>query len=74
MHSHGGPWERGIKTGSGISIEPENARELAAAITALADAPDQCAAMGEAGKACVSAEFDRRALARRFVEVLESVV
>jgi len=34
------------KAGSGISIEPENARELAAAITALADAPDQCAAMG----------------------------
>jgi glycosyltransferase involved in cell wall biosynthesis len=74
MHSHGGPWERGKNAGSGIGIEPENAKELAAVITALANAPEKCAAMGEAGKACVSAEFDRRALARRFEEVLESVV
>ena len=69
-----GTRKRGIKTGSGISIEPEKAKELAAAITALADAPEKCAAMGEAGKACVSAEFDRRALARRFEEVWVSVV
>ncbi|WP_404356669.1 glycosyltransferase [Methylotuvimicrobium sp. KM1] len=62
------------KAGSGIGIEPENAMELAAAITALADAPEKCAAMGVAGKACVSAEFDRQVLARRFEEVLESVV
>lgn len=58
------------KAGVGICIEPENAMQLAAAVTTLADSPDRCRALGEAGLACVSEEFDRKVLAQRFEEVL----
>jgi glycosyltransferase involved in cell wall biosynthesis len=57
--------------GSGICIEPENAEELAAAILKLADSPAYCQQLGEAGKKCVEAEFDRAVLAKRFEDVLE---
>lgn len=55
--------------GSGVCIEPENADELAQAIVKMADSPDYCRQLGEAGKVCVAAEFDRTVLAKRFESV-----
>ncbi|MBS3965501.1 MAG: glycosyltransferase family 4 protein [Methylomonas sp.] len=61
------------QAGSGVCIEPENAAELAAAVLALADSPERCRALGEAGAVCVAAEFDRTMLAQRFEAVLQRV-
>jgi glycosyltransferase involved in cell wall biosynthesis len=59
--------------GSGVCIEPENADELARAILKMADSPEYCKQLGEAGKMCVAAEFDRTVLAKRFEAVLINV-
>jgi glycosyltransferase involved in cell wall biosynthesis len=58
---------------AGIGIEPENAAELAAAVVALARDPERRSRMGYSGRAYVEAHFDRRVLARRYLEVLQSV-
>lgn len=66
---------RGIveAAGCGIPIEPENATELAAALTRLAHDPATARAMGEAGSVHVRAHFDRRQLAHRFLAMLASL-
>jgi glycosyltransferase involved in cell wall biosynthesis len=66
---------RGIveAAGCGIPIEPENATELAAALTRLAHDPATARAMGEAGSVHVRAHFDRRQLAQRFLAMLASL-
>ena len=50
----------------GLCIEPENAEQLAAAVTALADDRSRRLAMGLAGRHYVEQHFDRRKLAGRF--------
>jgi glycosyltransferase involved in cell wall biosynthesis len=59
--------------GSGITIEPENARELADALVSLADSEQKCREIGEAGYRCVAEQFDRTLLAQRFEQVLEKM-
>jgi len=59
---------------AGICIEPENAQELADAITKLADERDLAADYGASGREFVEAKFDRRKLAARMEQILLDVV
>lgn len=54
-------------------VDPEDAAALAEAIGTLADAPEERAAMGRSARAFVIEHFDRRALARRYEELLTSL-
>ncbi len=66
---------RAIRTaGCGIVTPAEDAAALADAITALADDRDEARRMGAAGIDYVHAHHDRRELAARFVQVVESVL
>ena len=57
--------------GGGIVIEPENADQLADAVRRLSDNPDLGAEMGNRAHEYVRAHFDRRELARRYLDVLK---
>ncbi|HVL01986.1 MAG TPA: glycosyltransferase family 4 protein [Dongiaceae bacterium] len=54
------------ESGAGITIEPQSADALAAAVVRLADDPAAYAAMAATGKEYVSRNFDRDVLATRF--------
>lgn len=56
-----------------MAVPPENAEALVAAIQALRADPAEREAMGRRGRAFVEAHFSRRALAERYLEVLEKV-
>ena len=56
---------------AGVFGEPENPDSLAAAILRLADAPEAARAMGERGRAWVTANASREALAERYLGILE---
>ena len=60
--------------GAGVSITPESAEELAAAIVRLRNDPEEAFVLGRQGAAFVHKHFDRGKLARRYVEVVEAVV
>lgn len=60
--------------GAGLTIEPESATELAAAVRRLADHPNEARAFGQQGYDYVCANFDRRVLALRYVDVLRAVI
>jgi glycosyltransferase involved in cell wall biosynthesis len=62
-----------VRAGAGIAIPPGDAGALADAICTLARDPARRAAMGESGAAFVRREFDRRAWAARYLELLEHV-
>jgi len=55
---------------AGICIEPENAQELADAVTKLADNQELASGYGAAGRVFVEANFDRRVLAKRLENIL----
>lgn len=59
-----------LEHGCGLAVPPEDAEAFADALIALRDAPDRDA-MGRRARALAESEFDRRALAQRFVAVLE---
>jgi glycosyltransferase involved in cell wall biosynthesis len=59
--------------GCGLAVAPEDPAALAAAIRALADDPAGAARMGAAGARVVRERYDRRALAARFVALVESL-
>jgi glycosyltransferase involved in cell wall biosynthesis len=60
--------------GCGIVTPAEDAAALADALTALADDRDEARRMGTAGIDYVHTHHDRRELAARFVQVVESVL
>ena len=67
---------RGIleEAGAGLAITPESATELAAAVVRLADDAVLARRLGERGRAHVEARFDRRVLAKQYLEILERTV
>ena len=60
------------RAGCGVTVPPEDAAALADALARLADDRDGAARMGAAGAAYARAHYDRRALAARFVALVES--
>ena len=60
--------------GAGISIMPEDAEQLAAAVVDLMEFPDKAAAFGDAGRAFVCTHYDRAVLAKRYLQLLEKTV
>ncbi len=58
------------RASAGISIEPENARQLAAAIRLLASDPALCRRFAESGRQFVEREFLRESLAKGYSELL----
>lgn len=59
--------------GCGVCVPPEDPRAMADAITAIADDPAR-AEMGARGLGVALERYDRRVLAARFVDVVESAV
>ena len=60
-------------SGGGVFAPPENVEAMAAAITRFVDDRSLGERMGEAGREYVKREFDREALARRYLDVLSQV-
>lgn len=60
------------EAGAGICIEPENERELVAAVEKLSGDPGLARKLGEAGRRYVSERFDLDALARQYAGVIEN--
>lgn len=61
------------EAGCGLAFTPEDDAGLVAAIERLAADPEAARRMGQAGRRYVLAHFDRRVLARRYLEVLQRV-
>lgn len=62
------------EAGAGLTIEPESAEALAAAVQRLADHSDEAKAFGEKSYKYVCANFDRRVLALRYIDVLHAAI
>jgi len=58
---------------AGVFVEPENAADLAAAISRLADDPDLCGEFGRNGRRYILQNFTRRQTAETYLRVLEDV-
>lgn len=58
---------------AGVCVPPEDPEAMAAAIRALADDPARRDSMGRRGRDTAHRRFDRRALAARFVRIVEGV-
>jgi glycosyltransferase involved in cell wall biosynthesis len=63
-----------LDAGAGIAIEPENADQLADAVSRLHDDPGLGVQMGNAGRAYVTAHFNRDDLAKDYLAVLGKMV
>jgi glycosyltransferase involved in cell wall biosynthesis len=59
---------------AGVFVEPEDGAGIARAIEALAESPEERAAMGRRGRAWVLANATREGLAKRYLEELERIV
>ncbi len=59
---------------AGLAIEPENSRELADAVLKLAASPQLCEELGNSGREYATANFDRRILARRYSDLITTMV
>lgn len=62
-----------LRARGGIPVEPENADALAAAIVKLAGDDRLRRELGEAGRAFIEREYDRRAWAARYLSLLNDV-
>lgn len=60
--------------GAGLFVEPENIDAFIAGIVELKKDSQQMKAMGESGRKYVELNFDRRNLAKKYLEVLRKVV
>lgn len=59
------------EAGAGITIEPGNAEQLAAAVLRLSQDRELCARLGRQGRTHVREHYDRSVLARRYTAILE---
>jgi glycosyltransferase involved in cell wall biosynthesis len=55
---------------AGICIEPENAEQLADAVENLADDPQLCHSLGQAGYEYVTKYYDRDSLANEYLDTI----
>ncbi len=62
------------QAGAGVFATPEDPRAIAAAIRGLADDPEGCRRMGQAGRRWVLQNATRESLAERYLQVMEQVV
>ncbi len=62
------------EAGAGITMEPGNAQELAAAVRRLSRDPDLCRRLGSQGAAHVREHYDRAVLANRYIGVLSAAI
>lgn len=62
------------KAEAGLVIPPQDAAALAAALIDLADDRGHAVRLGQSGRAFVTAHFDRRMLAREYIDFAERVV
>ncbi|HLA85572.1 MAG TPA: glycosyltransferase family 4 protein [Thermoguttaceae bacterium] len=58
---------------AGVCVPPEDARAMAQAVDELARRPDRLAQMGRNGREYVREHFDRRNLAKKYLDILETV-
>ncbi|MEW5873778.1 MAG: glycosyltransferase family 4 protein [Candidatus Zixiibacteriota bacterium] len=66
--------ELGESAGCAVAFTPENADELVDAIAILMASPDRGAQMGQSGRQYVQSRYDRRLLARRYMNLISGVV
>jgi len=59
---------------AGLAAEPENPQDIARAILALRDAPEQCRQYGLNGQRYVDAHYSLQAMARKLEQVLQSSI
>jgi glycosyltransferase involved in cell wall biosynthesis len=59
---------------AGVFAKPEDAQALAAAIRQLADDPDAGEEMGKRGREWVLAHATRKALAAKYLEIMENLI
>jgi glycosyltransferase involved in cell wall biosynthesis len=60
--------------GSGLTMEPENAQQLAQAVSKLADSKALCQQLGDSGYDYVAEHFDRYKLAAEFEQKLAQIL
>jgi len=59
---------------AGLTIEPENSKELADCVLKLVDNPELGRVLGENGHRYVASQFNRKIIARRYSDFIESVI
>ena len=62
------------RSGAALVIPPENSEELVRAIKVLKTDPDKCQRMGQNGRAFVEKNYDRRILAKKYLDLIERVI
>jgi glycosyltransferase involved in cell wall biosynthesis len=62
------------QAGAGVFAEPENAKEISAAIRRLADDPEGCRAMGRRGRKWILANATRQMLATKYLDVMKEMI
>lgn len=62
------------RSGATLIIPPENPEELVKAIKLLKNNPDKCHKMGQNGRTFVEKKYDRKVLARKYLNLLEKVL
>ena len=62
------------QSGGALVVDPEDAMAMAGAIRTLRQSPELAQALGTAGEKFVRAHYDRRTLARQYLELLSGVV
>ena len=66
--------ELGEDAGCAVVFTPESAEELVSAISQLMAFPDQGAQLGRSGRQYVQNRYDRRLLARQYLDLIDGVV
>lgn len=62
-----------IKSGAALVIPPENPEELVRAIKILKSDRQKCREMGQSGRAFVEKNYDRKMLARKYLNLIEKL-
>jgi glycosyltransferase involved in cell wall biosynthesis len=62
------------EAGAAVIVRPEDPKELGAAIRSLKDDPEKRRIMGERGRRFVEKHFNRKALAEKYLDLIEEVV